>query len=87
MQPSTSPTADEATPATEDGGDDSSSTVADTPALADDVDVIEKEWVDKAKQIVDENKQDPYKQNKQVSVLKADYMKKRYGKDIKLTED
>ena len=60
---------------------------AGSPAIADDIDVIEKEWVDKAKNIVEKNKQDPHKQNKEVSVLKADYMKKRYGKEIKLTDD
>lgn len=57
------------------------------PDLADDVDVIEKEWVDKAKQIVKANVDDPAKQNHDVSMLKADYMKKRYGKDIKVPED
>ena len=57
----------------------------DAPAIADDVDVIEKEWVDKAKGIVQSTKHDPYQQNQQVSVLKAKYMKKRYGKDIKLS--
>lgn len=55
------------------------------PVLADDVDVIEKEWVQKAKQIVEKTKQDPYQQNKEMNVFKADYMKKRYGKDLKLT--
>jgi hypothetical protein len=60
---------------------------SDTPSIADDVDVIEKEWVDKAKSIVDKTKDDPHVQNKEVSILKADYMKKRYGKDIKLTEN
>ena len=57
------------------------------PDLANDVDVIEKEWVDKAKQIVKETVDDPYKQNHNVSMLKADYMKKRYGKDIKVPND
>lgn len=54
------------------------------PAVADDVDVIEKEWVDKAKSIVNEHKHDPYNQEKETSKLQADYLKKRYGKDIKL---
>lgn len=58
-----------------------------TPDLANDVDVIEKEWVDKAKEIVDITADDPYKQNHNVSLLKADYMKKRYGKDIKVPDD
>lgn len=54
-----------------------------TPAIADDVDVIEKEWVDKAKDIVTATKDDPYRQEEEVERLKADYLKKRYGKDIK----
>lgn len=63
------------------------STVQGTPIAADDVDVIEKEWVDKAKEIVDKTSGDPHRQNKEVSVLKADYMKKRYNKDIKLEDN
>ncbi len=57
------------------------------PAIADDVDVIEKEWVQKARAIVQQTKLDPYRQNKELTVFKADYMKKRYGKDIKLTAE
>ncbi|MCA9313279.1 hypothetical protein H6801_02595 [Candidatus Nomurabacteria bacterium] len=53
-------------------------------AIADDVDVIEKEWVDKAKSIVNQTKGDPYHQEKQVSELQADYLKKRYNKSVKL---
>lgn len=56
------------------------------PAVADDVDVIEKEWVDKAKTIVNTHKHDPYNQEKEASKLQADYLKKRYGKDVKLAE-
>lgn len=50
------------------------------PAIADDVDLIEKEWVDRAKSIVNEHKHDPYNQEKEVSRLKTDYRQKRYGK-------
>lgn len=57
------------------------------PELANDVDVIEKEWVDKAKEIVVAANNDPYKQNHDVSLLKADYMRKRYGKDVKLPDE
>ena len=53
------------------------------PVVADDVDVIEKEWVDKARKIVDKSKDDPYLQELEVGKLQADYMKKRYGKEIK----
>lgn len=61
--------------------------VQDTPAVGDDVDVIEKEWVNKAKSIVEGSSTDPHRQNKEVNALKADYLRKRYGKEIKLTED
>ncbi len=56
------------------------------PAIADDVDVIEKEWVDRAKKIVSETKDNPHQQEKAVSRLQADYLLKRYGKQIKLKE-
>ncbi len=61
------------------------SPVAD-PMMADDVDVIEKEWVDKAKHIVNSTKTDPYQQEQEVSKLQADYLQKRYNKTIKLAE-
>ena len=57
-----------------------------TPLVADDVDVIEKEWVDKAKKIVSSTKEDPHAQEQQVSKLQADYLMKRYNKQIKLAE-
>ena len=57
-----------------------------SPAVADDVDVIEKEWVDKAKQIVAQTKDNPHQQEKEVSKLQADYLMKRYGKNVKLVE-
>ena len=56
----------------------------DNPQIADDIDVIEKEWVQKAKKIVDETREDPRKQKDMLSEFKADYMKKRYNKDIKI---
>lgn len=57
------------------------------PTIADDNDLIEKEWVMKAKAIVERTRHDPYQQNKEVEKMKADYLKKRYNKDIKITED
>ncbi len=58
-----------------------------TPLIADDGDLIEKEWVEKAKDIVNRTKHDPYMQNEEIKRVKADYLKKRYNKDIKLNED
>jgi len=51
---------------------------------ADDKDVIEPEWVHKAKAIVLTTSDDPYKQSEQLTVFKADYMQKRYNKIVKL---
>jgi hypothetical protein len=62
---------------------------ATTPAAGlqgDDGDLIEKEWVNKAKQIVERTRNDPYKQSKELTVFKADYMKKRYDKTIKVSQ-
>lgn len=60
---------------------------AGMPTIADDTDLIEKEWVIKAKEIVARTKHDPYQQNKEVERIKADYLKKRYNKEVKVTED
>jgi hypothetical protein len=57
------------------------------PQIADDIDLIEKEWVVKAKEIVAKTKDDPYRQNQEMSKVKADYLKKRYNKDLRLSED
>ena len=54
------------------------------PAIADDLDLIEKEWVEKAKAIVAQTRHDPHAQNQEMNKFKADYMQKRYKKDIKV---
>lgn len=56
----------------------------DNPLVANDDDIIEKEWVNKAKQIVKNTKSDPFAQEREVSKLQADYLKKRYGKNVKV---
>ena len=55
-----------------------------TPTVAEDVDLIEKEWVEKAKAIVEKTRNDPYAQNQELNRFKADYMQKRYNKEIKI---
>lgn len=52
----------------------------------DDDDLIEKAWVEKAKQIVERTRDDPFRQSEALTVFKADYMKKRYGKTIKISQ-
>lgn len=64
--------------------DDDATTVAlsDAPMIAADDDLIEKEWVDKAKAIVIETKDNPHQREDAVSQLQIDYLKKRYGKEF-----
>lgn len=57
---------------------------ATSPTVADDLDLIEKEWVTKAKAIVATTRTDPHAQNDEMNKFKADYMMKRYGKDVKI---
>ncbi len=54
----------------------------DTPATANDNELIEKEWVDKAKKVIAETKDDPYRREQEVSRLQADYLLKRYGRKL-----
>lgn len=61
--------------------------VGDNPPTAKDEEIIEKEWVDKAKKIVAKTKNDPYEQEKEVGRLQADYLRKRYGKEVKVAGD
>lgn len=57
------------------------------PLAAADEDLIEKEWVEKAKKLVAETRNDPYAQDQAVGRLQADYLQKRYGKTIKMPND
>lgn len=66
--------------------DDSVQAVNDVPLTASDDDLIEKEWVDKAKKIIIETKDDPHRREQEVGKLQADYLKKRYGKDLGASE-
>lgn len=52
-----------------------------------DTDLIEKEWVDKVKKIIDSNRGNPYQQSRQINQLKAEYMSHKYNKVIKLAEE
>lgn len=52
------------------------------PLAAADDDLIEKEWVDKAKAVIAETKDDPYRREEEVSKLQVDYLRKRYGKEL-----
>ncbi len=47
--------------------------------VADDVDVIERQWVNIAKKILVDNTNDPFKKAEAVIGLKTDYLEKRFG--------
>ena len=61
-------------------------TTSVVPDTTDDQDLIEKEWVNKAKAIVERNRDNPYKQSEELTLVKAEYLKKRYDKTIKVTK-
>ena len=61
--------------------------VQDAPLIANDDDLIEKEWVDKAKQIIASTRDDPFRREEEIGRLQADYLKKRYGKDLHVVEE
>ena len=54
----------------------------DMPSVAADEDLIEKDWVDKAKKIISETKDDPRRREQEVNKLQSDYLRKRYGKEL-----
>jgi hypothetical protein len=58
----------------------------DPKAIADDTDHIEREWVDKVKNIVAHTQDDPHLQKEQMSRIKAEYIQKRFNKTIKTDE-
>lgn len=62
--------------------------VVDTamPLVASDDDLIEKEWVDKAKKIILQTKDDPFRREQEVGKLQADYLRKRYGREIGVSQ-
>ncbi len=61
-------------------------TITINPLIAKDDDLIEKEWVDKAKKIVDETRNDPHQRENEVSKLQIDYIKKRFGRELGVAE-
>ena len=58
------------------------SVASDAPITAADEELIEKEWVDKAKQIISSTKDDPFQREREIKKLQIDYVKKRYGRII-----
>lgn len=74
------------TPVVTQTNDVTATTNSVVPDVTDDQDLIEKEWVNKAKAIVERNRDDPYKQSEELTLVKAEYLKKRYDKTIKVSK-
>lgn len=58
----------------------------DSKAATADTERIEREWVDKVKNIVAHTQDDPHLQKEQMSKVKAEYIQKRFNKTIKTDE-
>lgn len=58
----------------------------DPKSIATDSDHIERQWVDKVKNIVAHTQDDPHLQKEQMSRIKAEYIQKRFNKNIKTDE-
>jgi len=50
-------------------------------------DELDKEWINKAKHIVEQTKQDPFAQSHEIGKIKANYLNTRFNKHIKLIPD
>ncbi len=48
---------------------------------------LDEEWINKAKAIVERTKTDPYIESKELGKAKADYLRVRYNKQVKVVED
>lgn len=59
--------------------------IVDAPVIADDVDLIEKEWINKIREIIQHTRGNPYERARQLALLKSEYLQKRYQKNVNLT--
>lgn len=77
--------ADEAAAATTTQHDDNNDTTADKHLVENEknnnnIDVIEKEWVEKAKKVISQTKDNPREQSFELTGMKREYIQKRFGK-------
>lgn len=65
----------------------STTTTPSVSMVAEDLDVMEKEWVSRAKQVVEATRDNPRQQNIELAKVKADYLQKRFQKTLKVDEE
>ena len=73
-------------PQTDDSATSATAQATTAPDSAADEDLIEKEWVDKAKKIIEQTKDDPHARTQKVNELQRDYLQKRFGKVVGASE-
>jgi hypothetical protein len=79
------PVADQpAIPAAQAQADDHAA--ATTQAVIPDSEHIERSWIDKTRAVISQAREDPYIQKNEVSKIKAEYIQKRFNKEIKTEE-
>jgi len=61
--------------------------VVSAPLAAADQDVVEPEWVDAAEKTIQQTAGNPYAEEEAVEALQIDYLKKRYGYEVKKPEE
>jgi len=69
-------------PVVEDSNAVISATPNDNPTIAGDDDLIEIEWVKKAKKIINDTQDNPRLREEEVNKLQIDYIEKRYGRKM-----
>ena len=62
------------------GLDSTQSSFSLNPMTAEDDDLIEKPWVHRIEKTINQYKDDPFMQLKEISAIKSDYLKKRFNK-------
>ena len=68
------------------GADDSAQTQSDHRTQSEDSDRIDSVWINKTKAVISQTRSDPYEQKVQVSKVKAEYIQKRFNKQVKIDE-
>ena len=56
-----------------------------SPAVANDIELMEKEWANRVREINQATNGDPYEKSRQLALLKGEYLQKRYQKTLKST--
>jgi hypothetical protein len=49
--------------------------------------VLDEEWIEKARTIVEKTRNDPYIQSREINRIRAQFMKAQYNRTIKTVED